>query len=139
MIDNRITKSNLFLIELIIVIMFFAFASTITLQVFFKANEKSADSTALNGALMVTQAAAEKAKSITYTDLNKIAETEYFDENWNPSNVENAKYTLNTKIKTETKNSGIMVTLTYKAKSSTETIYELKSKKYFPNEERQIL
>lgn len=133
MINKGISRSNLFMIELIIVIVFFAFAGTITLQLFLKANHITVETVGLNGAIMVAQTAAETAKSTEFEDLEKIPVATYYDKNWQPTHKEAAVYTLITKINFEKTSAGAMATFNQSITSNKESIYSLKSQKYYPD------
>jgi len=97
---KNISRSNLFLIELIIVIVFFIFSTSIILRVFAKANELSINTNALNGAIITTQSNAEKYKSISFNNLSTDTQTFYYDKDWNLATKENSFYfiTLNTTL-----------------------------------------
>lgn len=63
------SRSHLFLIELIVVILFFAFAGAVTVQVFAKAHELAQDTEALNGAILAVQSAAETDKASSFEEI----------------------------------------------------------------------
>ncbi len=61
--DLRSSKAKLFLIELIIIILFFAFAGGVCMNMFVAAKRVSTRSTDVTNASMMAQAAAEAVKS----------------------------------------------------------------------------
>ncbi len=65
------TKSELFLMEFIVVILFFSLCTAITISAFVKANHISEESKLLNGAMILAQTTAEKIKATGDTTGNK--------------------------------------------------------------------
>ena len=131
---NGMSRSHLFLIELIIVILFFSFAGAITVQVFSKAYELDRDTEALNGAIMTAQTAAETDKTLPLNSIGSSTSTIYLDSSWKPSDPKDAVYTLTSSADLETRPSGTMVIHYYNVTFKDKTVYKLESKKYYSGE-----
>ncbi|MEG2038639.1 MAG: hypothetical protein RRZ73_02810 [Oscillospiraceae bacterium] len=106
---KRGSKSGLFLIELMIMILFFSIASAICIQLFVKANLISNDSRDLSMATDKAQIAAEYFKSTdgSETKLKKLLGAEnlneniivvYYDKNWVACTPDNSAYSLHIKF-----------------------------------------
>lgn len=129
-----ISRSALFLTELIIVILFFAIASTITLQLFVKASGLADRTSDLNGGIMVVQSAAEIDKSTDLMSLDQKSRFEYYDENWEKTDEANKVYTLTSQVVLENRWAGTMAIFTYTLSARETVIYELTAKKYYSNQ-----
>lgn len=130
-----ISKGHLFLLELIIVILFFAFAGAIALQVFSKAHTVKEDTLNLNTAMMIVQSKAEESKlADTPSDLKAINTNEFFNEDWQKSDKSNFDWSMESDISLDKRNKGTMAELKYSVKNSKdEELYTLTVKKYFSN------
>lgn len=128
------TRSHLFLIELIVVILFFSFASAITVQVFSKAFQLAEKTTALNGAIMAVQTAAETDKAAPFADIDTAGNTVSFNSDWGAADPADAIYTMISEVTLEEKQAGTMVVYHYTVSSNEETIYQLQAKKYYSGE-----
>ena len=135
MIKNKknISRANLFLIELIIIITFFIVSLTITMHIFSKANSLSVDSSALNGAAITMQTNAEQYKLMSYNDFNAGTQALYYDKNWQSSKKENGYYVVTVEISLENKNNSVIATFNQNAKfvSNNKQIFNLETKKFF--------
>ena len=129
--EKGISRTNLFLIELIIVVLFFAFASIIVMQVFVKASDLADDSMALNGAVIAAQSAAELDKATPIENHSSSERYQYFDENWQPIEHSGGQYILTTTTQMDNRWTGIMATFTYNITSGERLIYQLQAKKYY--------
>ena len=76
------SRSHLFLIELIVVILFFSIAVAITVQVFSKAYELTQNSRELNGAILAVQTAAEMDKTSAFSEIDINKGPVYYNSNW---------------------------------------------------------
>lgn len=132
------SRSHLFLIELIIVVLFFSFAGAVTVQVFSKARIMSDDATALNGAVLAVQTAAEADKGLRLQEIDPDGNTVYFDGTWKITDSSQAVYTMTSEVVLEQREAGTMAVYHYEVKSEDEIIWQLQSKKYYsgklPNE-----
>ncbi|MDF3003027.1 MAG: hypothetical protein K0Q48_3146, partial [Bacillota bacterium] len=130
-----VSRSQLFLIELIVVVLFFSLAAAMVMMVFGKAHELSAGSEALNEAISAVQSAAETDKVKLQEEVVQGTESVYFDEVWKKTDPENAAYRLNTEVKLEARPAGFMAIYRYAvgyASEDTKTmIYRLEMKKYY--------
>lgn len=103
---QRSSRSGLFLLELMIVILFFAVTSAICMNLFVKAHLTSAAGSELTAAVREVQSVAELFKAVD-GDLKTLAESLgvqgaggpaldlYYDKNWVPTgNKEDAVYTI---------------------------------------------
>lgn len=133
------SRSHLFLIELIVVILFFAFAGAVTVQVFAKAHELAQDTEALNGAILAVQSAAETDKASSFEEIIASRESGspsgamvlpepgslsgagilrdpiYFDADWKVTDPAGAVYTLTSEVALEERPVGVMAVYHYTA------------------------
>lgn len=130
------SRSHLFLVELIIVILFFAFSSIITVQVFGRSFHLDDKTTSLNGAVMAVQTAAETDKATAFNDIDPSEKTAYFSKDWMPSEPAAAEYKLVTKTSFDEQEAGTMAIYDYTAASTADdsVIYQLQTKKYYSGE-----
>lgn len=128
------SRSQLFLIELIVVILFFSIAVAITVQVFTKAHELTQNSRELNGAILAVQTAAEMDKTAAFSEIGSNKEPAYYNSNWESSTPSEATYTLITNITIEKRETGSMAVYNYTVTSGDRTIYTIQTKKYYPGE-----
>lgn len=133
MIKNKknISRANLFLIELIIIITFFIVSLTIIMSIFSKANSLSVDSSALNGAVVTMQTNAEQYKLMTFNNLKTGTQALYYDKNWQSSKEENGYYMITVEISLEDKNNSVIATFNQNAKfmNNNKQIFNLETKK----------
>lgn len=101
---NRMSRSGLFLLELIIAILFFAVTSAVCVNLFVQAHLTSAESSKLTAAAREVQSAAELVKAAD-GDLEKLAVQLdataspgrldlCFDNDWNRTDAKSAVYTV---------------------------------------------
>lgn len=138
MIKNNYSKSQIFLLEFIIVVLFFTICSTICISVFIKADRISKDSSRDVNALIVAQNAAECFKASDsadpgeYLKINEIKDGNYFiyyDKEFDAADKNSATYTLKINLAETDENivtAGISV---YEEKEKT-AFYTLKADKY---------
>lgn len=130
---KRPTSINTFLVEIIIVILFFSLCVGITLQLFVNSHIKNKLNSDMNMALIIVQTKAEEFKQIEtqedykqlykttsqYREDNKDVYSFYFDENWkqtqNPS-----VYIIKATVKEEIIQTGEILSVRFEAKK----IYE---------------
>lgn len=72
MSKRNYAKSELFLMEFIVVILFFSLCAAICISAFVKANTISEDSKSLNHAVILAQSAAEKIKATGKVDQDYL-------------------------------------------------------------------
>ena len=127
------SRSQLFLIELIVVVLFFSFSAAIAMMVFGKAHELSEDAKALNGAMVMAQSAAEADRSKPLNEVGANSELIYLNENWEKTSAEDAEYLLKVEINLEDRPAGKMAFLNYTVSDATDEdiIYHLETKKYY--------
>ena len=128
------SRSHLFLIELIVVILFFSFASVIALQVFTKSHELANNSTALNGAIMTVQTAAETDKNTLLKNLDSSKRLIYFNKDWEITDSSDETYILTSTVTLEGKPAGTMAVFNYAVTADNKIIYQLQAKKYYSEE-----
>ena len=129
---NGISRSHLFLIELIVTILFFAFACAVALMVFGKAHDLSNNTSALNGALTAVQNAAETNRLEDLSDLSEPSPV-YFNKDWQVTDLNKADFTLTAELKLEDRPDGKMAVWTYTVvDKNQDLIYQLGAKKYYP-------
>lgn len=134
------SKSGLFLMELIIAILFFSFASAICIQVFAKAHITSTQSRDLTAAITQAQSAAEAFKSCdgSPSDLADLLDAQQnddglivcYDKQWNrvSSGQETYRMTIQITQEDELYRSQIKIV----DNSEPQPIYEITVKKYSP-------
>ncbi|MEA4987176.1 MAG: hypothetical protein VB095_03890 [Anaerovorax sp.] len=127
MIKHRDSKSQIFLMEFIIVILFFSICVTICLKAFVEANYMSEESKRINQAILIAESAAECIKASDYKEMDdKLSSLVY-------SQVKEKEY--NIEVKKQLKNQMVEATIIVCDEKKKE-IYKLKVKKYTPSEVR---
>ena len=141
-----VSKVNVFILELTIVILTFALAGAIAVSLFANAHNVGQRASDITIAMMKTQSLAESFKSqasfIDFTDLSGIRTWPlYFDKDWQAiptfqsSTVpENASFSIEATVSTQKTDAGMMATVAYAVqKSGTDDspMYTLMIKKYF--------
>lgn len=102
---KRGSKTSLFLMEMLLVILFFSIAAAICLRVFAAARQRSVDSADLSGAVIAAQSEAERFRAAVFVDdlealaVSGGAVTEgpvhiYYDAKWKPCEEARAAYCL---------------------------------------------
>ncbi|MEG1779493.1 MAG: hypothetical protein RR263_05265, partial [Oscillospiraceae bacterium] len=136
---KRSSKSGLFLIELMIMILFFSIASAVCIQLFVKANLISTDSRDLSMAVDKAQIAAEYFKSTdgSQTELIQLLNAQscsekiivaYYDKNWLSCKPDNSTYSLQLKFTQPAPLVAAQITVMRHEQS----LYELDIKTYIP-------
>ena len=108
---NRINRSHLFLLEFIIIILFFALACSVCVSMFVTARTAAAQSTELSMASAYAQTAAENFKACG-RDIGYLEEqfgaaqdgngaAAYFDRDWNAAAQQDAAYALRIGYRTQ--------------------------------------
>lgn len=128
------SRAHLFLLELVVIILFFSFAGAITVQVFSKAHALAQNTTALNEAVTAVQTAAETDKFLKLQDVTAGQKVLYFNENWEAADAGGAVYTVTSDVSLEARPAGTMAVYDYTASSGDGIIYQLQSKKYYSGE-----
>lgn len=133
MSKSNISRTNLFLIELIIIIAFFIASLSIIISVFSKVNSTSIEASALNGASITMQSNAELYKIISYDELPTDTQTLYYDKNWQITSAGNEYYIITVEISLEDKDYSVIASFNQEAKfaDSGKPIFTLETKKYF--------
>jgi len=128
------SRSHLFLIELIVAVLFFSFAGAVTVQVFSKAHTLAEKTTDLNGAVLAVQTAAEADKALSFQEIDLVGDTVYFDDSWKTTESSRAVYTMTSEVVLEEREAGTMAVYHYEVKTADEIIWQLQSKKYYSGE-----
>lgn len=133
MSKSNISRTNLFLIELIIIIAFFIASLSIIISVFSKVNSTSIEASALNGASITMQSNAELYKIISYDELPTDTQMLYYDKNWQITSAGNEYYIITVEISLEDKDYSVITSFNQEAKfaDSGKPIFTLETKKYF--------
>ena len=133
MSKSNISRTNLFLIELIIIIAFFIASLSIIISVFSKVNSTSIEASALNGASITMQSNAELYKIISYDELPTDTQMLYYDKNWQITSAGNEYYIITVEISLEDKDYSVIASFNQEAKfaDSGKPIFTLETKKYF--------
>lgn len=97
---NKTNKSHssLFLIELMIVLVFFALASTVCIQLFVQSHLLSQSTAEQNEAILLAESMAEEFRA---ADGDISAKDVYYDKNWSVCSREEAAYTREVALRTE--------------------------------------
>lgn len=115
------TKSELFLMEFIVVILFFSLCTAICISAFVKANHISEESKLLNGAIILAQSTAEEIKATG--DISDEKYRDYHDDS----------YSL--EVMTEVQNEILVADIAvFDANNRGKEICRLKVKKYLSDE-----
>jgi hypothetical protein len=144
-------KSQLFLMEFIIVVLFFALCTSVCISAFVKADSISKGSKELNDALILAQSAAESIKGLNYNELDRLSGLTglyqeeknkfrgYYSKNFESlgntgKTSEDAKavYVMETTL--SVKDKMLTASITVREKSSKDNICRLEIKKYLPDE-----
>lgn len=141
-----INRVNSFLVEIIIVILFFSLSAAITLQVFVATHKKGELSTNLNMAVILTQQLTEQYRanadqcSWCVSPVNENGNTVYtveYDKNWKPVS-ENGTFKIHFEVKTvSSDDAGTLYETVAEAVSikddAEESVYRLPSRQYVAN------
>ena len=123
---TRLKQTNTFLVEIIIVILFFSLSVAVTLQLFVSAHADSTLSSEKNIALMRAQSVCEqireadpgapesfekKIEGCTLTEQNgSVGRYEVcFDKDWNIVNTQSAYYLMTIEINSTQEESGLLI------------------------------
>lgn len=138
---QQTSKSGLFVMELILAILFFSFASAICIQVFAKAHLISTKSSDLTAAMAEVQSAAEILKSSdkNLSDLSQLlgAQQEedvltiYYDQEWNRAAAGRDTYRMMIRVADEGLLSSSDIQLFKEGES--QPIYKIEVKTYHPH------
>ncbi len=143
--NNIRSKSNMFLLEMVLVILFFSLSSAICARLFVYAHMQSVQSEELSMALIQVQNAAEciKATDGSTDALERLLGTRpdadgqpaiYYNSEWNITNPDSYIYKLSIHLDREQKSFLICAIAVTKADGANrENIYDLKVKKYLPD------
>lgn len=121
------SKSQLFLMEFICVVMFFALCAALCIHVFVQADRISKEGRQLNEALLLAQSVAETIKNMDYSDKEEINTTV------NQINKEyKNKYTV--RVKDAVKENILQANIYVYSMKDKKEICTLSIKKYLPGE-----
>jgi len=123
------SKSHTFMMEFIIVVLFFSICAATCIMAFAKADAVSKGSRELNRGMLIAQSAAETFKAYGATD-QALA---YYDADFKPCEAADGVYILEVQcdLKSEMKQAVITVS---KNTNAAEEICKLEVKKYLPGE-----
>ncbi|MEM1483345.1 hypothetical protein V6615_00545 [Oscillospiraceae bacterium PP1C4] len=140
---QKASKSGLFLMELIIAILFFAFASAICIQLFAKAHLISVNSSDLTMTMSKVQTAAESFKSSdgTPAHLGALLNAQQdgniliirFDRQWNETTADTeTAYRMTIQVNAEDSVSCAQIQM--EKTGQEQPLYEMNAKKYVPHD-----
>ena len=140
---QKTRRSTVFLMELIMAILIFSIAATVCVQVFVKSHTLKEESNKLSQAVFASTSVAEIIRSGHDYDVILAKEyplllcdnnsyTIFFDEEWNNTSNNNAKFCL--EIEIDTKNDFLNSVITVYEEKNKAVIYTLEVKKYIPKE-----
>ncbi len=132
--DTNSSKTKLVLIELIIIILFFALASAVCVNIFAQARFLSVSSTDTTNAALAVQTAAETIRSsedelVRLDELYAKKDTgyyAYYDENWNETDEASAKYNMVIQVDSQ----GDLLVADIAMNRDSKAIYAITTKKY---------
>jgi type II secretory pathway pseudopilin PulG len=124
-------RINTFLVEIVVVILFFALSATVTLQLFVAAHNRQRESSEISAAMLQAQSLVEQFRAGETMDA-----TLYFDEDWNPV-MGSGKYEVALRVNPEERAAGQMLVANVRvvrsaADGTEKEIYGLTAKKYVP-------
>jgi hypothetical protein len=133
--DLKASKAKLFLIELIIIILFFAFSGAVCMNMFAAASRMSAHSTELTNASMVAQSAAEVLKSGGEERLADVLGAQYadgsyllyYDADWNTVSAAEGVYRMEIIVGSS---GGLLDADVAVKKNENDLIYSIHAKRY---------
>ncbi len=144
---NSPSRANSFLIEMILVMLFFSISVAITLGLFVEAHANSVESKEKSHAMMLAQTTIEQVKAgysdLSFIDGGNVVKDDngtscvvMYDDDWEVSS--SAHYTMEVLVKSDFGMSGNMrsvdvVVTKKKGDSETEQVYSLSSSQYLPN------
>lgn len=134
-------RSNLFLMEMIIAILFFALASAVCMQLFAKSKLLSMETSAKNHAMIIAKSAASSFETgdgslvslqadYPNSNLNGSLLTVYYDKNWNICSKKNARYDM--EITSKEKNPNLMLAVITIHDFDSSELFELTASCYQP-------
>lgn len=150
---KRTSRVNTFLIEIILVILFFAVSSAVVIQLFAAGHRRSADSEWTNVAMIKVQSVAEQIKGlpeltdrslqgVTYCGEMQISgekaeKSVLFSDNWQEADADTASGYLRIQIQISQEEAGQMLTATLIAgrlagEREEDPLYKLTTETYFP-------
>lgn len=136
-------RSNLFLMEMILAILFFSLASAVCMQLFVKARVLSRNTSAANHAMVLAKSAAsafesssgdleDLQKDYPKGSLNASVLEIYYDKNWNPCDKKDSEYTMS--IALDEQNGNLSTALITVNLSDKTELFSLKASCYRPRE-----
>lgn len=130
----RNSRSNAFLLELIIVVLFFAVAAAVLLQIFARADALSRDASALSYAVIAAEDAAERQRSLPLGQLQPSRI--YYDREWQPSSENDAAFAVDVTPDFEVHDGGSLASFSITVSGLTDgkPVYSLETKKYYAGE-----
>ena len=130
-----VAKTNIFILELTIIILVFALTAAISVSLFVKAHQIEQKASMTNYALMKVQSMAEQLKNQPEMLAAKGEAILYFDESWQiTKELANASYHIETSIKRKTLAAGSLATVKYAAYKIDQPmpLYRLQIENYLP-------
>lgn len=135
-------KSNSLLVEILIVIMFFALASTVIVQLFATAHRKSVQTKERNMAMITLQSVVEQVQASAETGKTTVDDKTYplsqplvlfFDKDWNRGD-QSSPYYIRVNISHQTTPAGMLRTVEAEAFAArgSRSVYSLSAKRYLP-------
>jgi hypothetical protein len=91
----KVSKTAIFLFELMFVILIFTVSAAICTNIFAKAHSFSTDSKALTMGVLKAESVAEEFKADITAGKDAAAGEQYYDRNWKETSQKKAYYTVN--------------------------------------------
>ncbi|MBE5777854.1 MAG: hypothetical protein E7331_00825 [Clostridiales bacterium] len=129
-------KGNTLLIELIIVLLFFALSQTVVVSMFAASHEKAEHSSLLSSALMYTEGVAERL-SIEENPDTALLEMGYAGGDGNYAYTDPQGFDVSVSLRREEKAAGEMIYATITATGNGSELVSLPVQRYLPKEGEQ--
>lgn len=133
-------KSGLFLIEFMIVLLFFSISAVVCVSIFVHANRLNQENSEKNRALFLAQSMAEEIKGSGLTGLyemdhekTRLGYSFYYDENWEKTDRTGKQYEMTVVVTPE----GNMEKAYIIVKKEEQELFSLPVKHYIPIENKE--
>lgn len=134
MSKSGISRINVFLIELIVMILVFAIASGILLRVFVRADQLSKGAADLSAAVIAAESVMERQLAENFSELSASVDLNWYDRDWQPvSSEDTASFGVTAEQFFEPGEAGTLVRFQVRAfdAENNDEIYLLKTSQYY--------
>lgn len=134
MSKSGISRINVFLIELIVMILVFAIASGILLRVFVRADQLSKGAADLSAAVIAAESVMERQLAGNFSELSSSVDLNWYDRDWQPvASEDSASFGVTAEQSFESGEAGTLVRFQVRAfdTEDNDEIYLLKTSQYY--------